>query len=392
MTEAGTIGARLRGERQSRGFTQEELAEAAGLSRDLVAKLEQGQRRSARLTTLVKLANALDIELSALVGKRDQLGTDRDGGSVLALRDALLSPSLLPGLDDGHDGEPTPIPDIERAVAAACRSYWRGDFPALVATLPDLLAEARLTHSTLGASAVYPLAMAYDLAASVTIHLGRDDLAAVSAERAITTAHAGDDELLWAGLHGTYAWVLHHQARLDQAERLAISMAERIEPAFSAPAEHLATWGKLLLAAFAPAAAAGREVADYAALAAAAAERLRGRVAVHNSWFGSAMVAEQETHAYTVLRLPDKALRAARRIHAGDLEGIAHGRHLIDIAQAHVDSRHHKTAAERLLEARAESEVWFRHQAVARDLVEVLREEERRPSTTIRSLANSLGI
>lgn len=392
MTDASTIGTRLRAARRSAGLTQEELAEAANLSRDLIAKLEQDKRKSARLTSLMKLANALDVELSALVGKRDQLGADRDGGSILALRDTLLSPSLLPDIDDGHDGEPTPLPEIRQAVADACGAYWSGAFPSLIARLPGLITEARLTHASIGADAVYPLAMAYDLAASVMVHLGRDDLAAISAERAITTARTGNDEMLWATLHATYAWVLLHQARLQEAEQLAASMAARIEPSFSAPAQHIAAWGNLLITALAPAAAGGRDVADYAAMAAAGAERLRGTVKIYNSSFGRGRVAEQETHAYTVLRDPGRALGASRRVHPGDLTGIAYGRHLLDVAQAHMDSRHLKTATERIIEARSQSEIWFRHQAIARDLVETIREEEARPSPAIRSLAHSLGL
>jgi transcriptional regulator with XRE-family HTH domain len=62
-----TIGYQLRRLRRLRGLTQEELADRADVSRDLVAKLEQGRRRSARIASLVSLARALDVELSALV-------------------------------------------------------------------------------------------------------------------------------------------------------------------------------------------------------------------------------------------------------------------------------------------------------------------------------------
>ncbi|MGW4412137.1 helix-turn-helix domain-containing protein [Nonomuraea sp. NPDC004702] len=138
MRDGRTIGARLRAARRSRGLTQEELAAAVGTSRDLIAKVEQGQRQTARLTSLIKLANALDVELSTLIGKHDQLGFDRDGGSVLGLRNVLLSPSLLPDLDD----EPTPLEDIRQAVDDACASYWAGHFPTLIARLPSLITEA----------------------------------------------------------------------------------------------------------------------------------------------------------------------------------------------------------------------------------------------------------
>ncbi|MEV5411221.1 helix-turn-helix transcriptional regulator [Thermopolyspora sp. NPDC052614] len=395
MDDGSTIGAQLRRIRHERGLSQEGLAERAGVSRDLIAKLEQGARRSARLTSLMRLATALDVELSALTGKRERMGTaGRDGASVLALRDALLSPTHLPGLDDddGDDGEPAPLDDVRRSVDDACRRYWAGDFAVLIARLPALIGEARLTHAAEGERAVYPLAMAYDLAASIMVHLGREDLAAVGAERALTVAHGGADELLWATLHATYAWALLHQARLDEAERLAAGMAARIEPSFSAPPTAVAAWGNLLMTALAPAAAAGRDVDEYIAMARAGAERIGHRIKIYNTSFGPATVAMQATHAHAVRREPDKALKASQAITREDLTGISYGRHLLDVAQALLDARHRAAATERLTEAHAVSPVWFRHQAVARELVDSIREAETRPSPRIRALARAVNL
>src|SRR6266498_4854504 len=92
--EPDTIGERLHRLRGEHGLTQEALAALAGLSVDLVKKLEQGKRQSARLTTIAALANALDVPMSELTDKRPRL----DGAGdrlVLALRDTLLSPDLL---------------------------------------------------------------------------------------------------------------------------------------------------------------------------------------------------------------------------------------------------------------------------------------------------------
>jgi transcriptional regulator with XRE-family HTH domain len=66
-----TIGFQLRRLRRLRGLTQEELADRADVSRDLVAKLEQGRRHTARITSLASLARALDVELSALVERAE---------------------------------------------------------------------------------------------------------------------------------------------------------------------------------------------------------------------------------------------------------------------------------------------------------------------------------
>src|ERR1044072_5649786 len=96
MPEASTIGENLQRLRQERGHTHERRAEKAGLSKDTIAKLEQGRRLGERTTTLVKLANGLDVDLTELTGKREHLGSDRDGGRVLAIRDVLLAPLAAP--------------------------------------------------------------------------------------------------------------------------------------------------------------------------------------------------------------------------------------------------------------------------------------------------------
>ncbi len=372
-------------------LTQEELAERAGVSKDLIAKLEQGARRSARLISFVRLAAALDVELSELLGKRPQLDGHRDDASVLAVRDVLLSPSLLPGLEPA-DAEPAPMAELQRAVTAAGRAYWAGKFAELTAVLPPLIGEARATRASIGPTAATPLALAYELAASLMVHMGKDDLAAVGAERAITAAAAGDDELLHAMLHGTYSWVLLHQGRLAEAEQLAATMAARLEPSFSAPDKHIAAWGTLLMTALAPAAVAGRDVSEYISLAAAGAERIGHRVNIYQTSFAPATVAMQTVHAYTVRREPGRALEAARKIRPGDLQGISHGRHILDVAQAHVDAQHPKAAIAELTQARALSPVWFRHQGIARSLVRDLVEDAQRLSPALRELARGVGV
>ena len=122
-----TIGDRLRRARREQGMTQEELAERSGLSRELIAKIEQGRRQSVRLTTLTRLAQALDLPLSELADNRPRLDSDREGASVLAIRDVLLSPSLLPGIDPGDDeGQPTTLAHLNTAVDRAADAYWNG--------------------------------------------------------------------------------------------------------------------------------------------------------------------------------------------------------------------------------------------------------------------------
>src|SRR6266542_4141432 len=232
--EPDTIGERLHRLRGEHGLTQEALAALAGLSVDLVKKLEQGKRQSARLTTIAALANALDVPMSELTDKRPRL----DGAGdrlVLALRDTLLSPDLLVGVDPADDGEPTPLAELAAAVDRAWADYWAGRFVELARTVPALIAEARLAHRLLGVTVSRALAEAYEIAACLLVHLGREDLAAVSAERGIAAAAGGEDELLWAVLHGSYAWALIGQARHREAEQVAIRVPTRCD---SVPGGH----------------------------------------------------------------------------------------------------------------------------------------------------------
>lgn len=373
-------------------MTQEELAERSGLSRELVAKIEQGRRQSVRLTTLTRLAQALDLPLSELADNRPRLARDRDGASILAIRDVLLSPSLLPGIDPAADaGEPTRLADLNAAVNRADEAYWKGEFGPLTAMIPGLIGEARISWHAAGTPVVTPLARAYDLTAALMVHMGKEDLAAIAAERAATTAASGDDELLYVTMRGTYAWVLLHQGRLEEAEQLAADTARAIEPAFSAPADHVAAWGSLLMTALAPAAAAGHDVSEYIALASSGAERVGRQVRIFNTTFAPASVAMQAVHAYAVLREPAKALQAARKVHIDELPGtIARGRHLLDVAQAHVDAHHSQAATATLTRARTMAPVWFRHQGIARSLVLELCEQQRRLTPQLRELTTSI--
>jgi transcriptional regulator with XRE-family HTH domain len=394
MTGGGTIGERLKAARRERGLTQEGLAEKADLSKDLIAKLEQGRRTSCRITSLMRLSNALDIDLSELAGKRERLGVERDGGSVLAIRDAILSPSLMPGLPglDDDDGEPTPLPELERAITRAWADYWAGDFGPLVAAVPGLIAEARLAQRSVGARAAAALAQSFQLAACLLLHFGKTDLAAIGAERGITAASQGDDEWQWASVVSTLAWVLMYQGRLSESESLAVEVAARIEPSFSAPVPHLASWGNLLISAIDTAAIAGRDVSDYVSMATAGAERIGHLVTAYQTTFGSSKVAANAVHAFTMHKRPGDALKAARKVRVEELPPIAYGHHLLDLAQAYTDARHFRAAEQRLDQARSLSPVWFRHQLSAQSIVADIREQQTRPSPTIRRLARDIGL
>ena len=62
------LGKRIARYRQERGFSQEELARRAKISRSYVATLEGGHRDSPAIPVLRRLARALDVPVAALLG------------------------------------------------------------------------------------------------------------------------------------------------------------------------------------------------------------------------------------------------------------------------------------------------------------------------------------
>jgi len=59
--------ARIRELREARGLTQESFAELAGLTYKHYQQVEAGRKSDVRLSTLVKMAEGLDLNLSELV-------------------------------------------------------------------------------------------------------------------------------------------------------------------------------------------------------------------------------------------------------------------------------------------------------------------------------------
>jgi transcriptional regulator with XRE-family HTH domain len=63
---ASAIGVRIKHERQARGWTLDQLAEAAGVSRRMVVNVEQGAANPS-VATLLRISDALGVGLPALV-------------------------------------------------------------------------------------------------------------------------------------------------------------------------------------------------------------------------------------------------------------------------------------------------------------------------------------
>lgn len=64
------LSKKLKELRKKRNWTQQKLAEKAGLSFNAVTKIEQGAAEYPTLRTLLKLADAFGVSLDELVGRK----------------------------------------------------------------------------------------------------------------------------------------------------------------------------------------------------------------------------------------------------------------------------------------------------------------------------------
>ncbi|GAA3740028.1 helix-turn-helix domain-containing protein [Salinactinospora qingdaonensis] len=390
MDETTSIGPTLRSRREQLGWTQEYLAERSGLSTDYIGRIERGTR-TASLQTIMRLARALDCDPGDLTGKTNRVQPIGDS-SVLAVRDAVYDPALL--LPGPPEGEPTPPRELMRTVEKGYGAYFSGEFGALAAMVPRLLTQCRDARHAHGITPVAaPYAHAYDLAAALLVHTGKDDAALAAIERAVLTAREGNDEFRPVSFLGTYAWVLLHMGRYREAESLVVRAADDIAPRMSDTDEpRLAAWGGLMMQAAVVTATDHRSDQAETYLAAARSAAVRMPQEQRRYWisFGPTQVAVQSTHIHTTLDQPDKALKAARDVQPNDLLSIQYGRHLLDVAQSQVARRRTDEAMVTAAKAHELSPEWFRHQRVADAVVEEIRRRKARPPEPLAAMLTTL--
>lgn len=404
------IGERIKALRRERvpQMTQQQLADRAGVSVDLVRKLEQGRKQTASYQYLQRIAGALDVDATMLLAQPSRIDLGRvggeereDGGGMLAIREAITALWI--------DEEPTALEDLERQASYAWRAYWTNQFDQLGRLLPDFITAARATakhhEHTDGQAhrrAFVALADAYGAAASMLVHLGAIDLAYLGMERAQDAAARSGDELRAGAANGWMSWLLLHQTSaadgiqdprdhgrrspLTQARRLATETADELEPKLGkASGEHLSVWGSLLVSSAVAAARDGdaSEADDILNLAEAAATRMDGpgrQVRLeYQSPFGLPLVVMQQVDVAVVTDRPGRALEVAERMPPEpDLPQASRARHLADVAFAQCQLGKDRAATDTLLAIERSAPNWMRYQPYPRLIVAELLERARR--------------
>ncbi|MGW6458523.1 helix-turn-helix domain-containing protein [Streptomyces sp. NPDC055078] len=395
------MGDRLAELRLRRGLTQEQLAERAELSVDVVRKLEQGRRKTARLSSINALARALDTEPSYLVGQPGTFEVPEAAGngqpSVLALRQAVSPVADLLGGDPDPEDPPT-VEDLRAALRSTEVIRREGRMGEIGALLPQLIRDARTAvHAYAGseaAAAQSVLAVAYQVAATTLTALGKEDAAFTAMERSLAAVQRSDDPNLETLAASTLSWVFTKQGRLADAERVALTHAERIEPGFRSSPEDLALWGILLLRGATAAVRQDKhdEVTRLLNMAKGAAETMGRDLSVYATPFGPTNAGVAKVNFLVEMEQSEAAIRAARVIPGlGTLPPTWRARFHVDRALAYHDLGRDRAAEQALLHAEEDAPEWMRYHSTSRRLVTELRERARRDAAVL-GLADRLGL
>ncbi|WP_322769631.1 helix-turn-helix domain-containing protein [Frankia sp. Cr1] len=379
-----SLGDRIVQIRRRRSLTQAELAEAAGVSLDVITKLEGNRRAGARVSTLHAIARALKVKTSELLeGGGDLDRADNgDTANLLALRKILV-----PSLSQKAAREAPNIANLRAAVTDVTRLYHESRYQDLLAGIPDTIQDAEAAVAANDGDykiiALRLLAQTYNMASLVLLQLRREDLSYEAARRSMTHAESAGDPILRAAVADNIGWIFQRQARFDDAEETVITMADAIEPSWSrANANHIAVWGRLLTRGASSAARNNRpeQSREFLSLARSAAARLGQDHMTYGSYwaaFGPTTVDTIEVENAVIMGEPDRALSLARSIRpGGDVRRSTWARYLLTLADAQAATRNPSEAVRTLRSAKDYAPEWLRYQRLARRLTQDLLESQ----------------
>ncbi|MFG3438303.1 helix-turn-helix domain-containing protein [Nonomuraea sp. NPDC047897] len=407
MIDASTEpGARLRELRKRRGLTQEDLAEAAGLSVPVIKKIEQGG--SARMETYRQIAKVLGVTTVWFVSAGPPRPTvDTGDDTVLTeMRAALIPPIGLNGMPvlGTADHDDVALPRLADAAAAVNRAYHADRYDDLAQLLPALVRSAhyhvaRFNDGAERAQAHKVRSAVLGLAGRYLIQIRAHDLALMTLQEAARDAITAGDQALAAAAVSSQAWAMLRQGRFDEVEQLCANAADQIEPRMSqATPDELAAWGWMLMRASAGAIRNNRpeEANEYLGLAKTAGARLgREHDLGGQKAFGPLTVALQEPENAMIEGRPDKALEAMDALphDVGRTNPSTLNRAQLDRARALVRVGDADQATEVMTQLRREHAEWLQYQQAGRDVTrEILESRTRMPSTEQRDLADFLNL
>jgi len=398
------LGDRLARLRRVAVLTQEELAEQSGVSVDVVRKLEQHRKHSARLPTLHSLAKGLGVELTALLGDPPAVPStgDAEPPSLVAVRRAIMPPLFAPPPPPQNAVEALSLPLLRAEISEAWGLYHAAEFGQVMDQLPGIVADARLAAAVGSAddkaTGQAALGKALQLGGHLSIRLGKTDLGLSALERAALAAGESSDPLLSPMIYNSVAWAYQRQNRLEDAQNLAVHAADEVEREGVKTAEGVRVWGGLVMSAATSSARSGDY--DTADEMMRTAEKGTRRLATLPAPADGRMVSVFSKSSVRIERVrlavqharPDDALALARGMRlSSDIPPSWRTWLLLDVARAYTDVGDAESAVRTLERLKQVAPAWMRHHTLAVAIVRDLLAGRSRP-LGLASLARFLGI
>lgn len=409
-----SLGENVKNYRRLKGWTQEQLAEAAGASVGTVRVVEQGGNASVEM--LNSFARALETTTSSLFATEVPSPIEVDsseGPRLMELRRALMPPvGLSETIIETDPGQVVVLSTIERDIDDQHALYRTDRYDSVAKKLPGILraAETAVAASDDGEDrqrAIIVRARAFLLAGKYLTQVRRYDMAYHALSRGIQDAReTGQVQLATNGVVGM-GWLLLRQDRFDEAEQLATRTADSVEPRMSkATPGELAVWGELLQRVASAAIRnnrpdIAREARRMATTAASALGREHMDFREHWATFGPVTA---ETKVIEDLALIGDARGVLGRADDGPVGGKAlknlgrpspnnWDRHRLDVAKAHVLLGSHQDAMDELTGLKSASPEWLKHQSMARRIMrDILGNRKRTLTQDMRDMAAHLGV
>lgn len=373
------------------------------MSADVIRKLEQRRKHSARLPTLHALSKGLGVELTALLG--DPPGApssgDADPPQLVAVRRAINPPLFAPPAEP-NGAEKLSLALLRSEIAAGWTLYHDAEFGRLMDVLPGIIADARFVAAVGAvderAAGQAALGKALQLAGHLAIRLGKTDLALSALERAMNAASDSSDPLLAPMISNSVAWNYQRQNRLDDAENLAVYAADSVERDHGKSAEGLRVWGGLVMSAATSAARSGDY--DTANDMMTTAENATKRLATLAPTTDGKMVSVFSRSSVRIERVrlavqharPEEALSLAKGMRlSADTPPSWRTWLLLDVARAHTDLGNAEGAVKALTRLREIAPGWMRHHSLAVAIASDLWAGSARPPG-LRKIVEFLGL
>ncbi len=391
-------------------MSQQVFADQLGKSKSWVDKIERGVRRLDKYSVITDIAAVLKIDAGQLVVTEPKRKPHHisclDEIEIERIRQSLERYERLGLYLDSANIRPPELSTLEKDVHYAWHAYEKGHYPVVTRSLVNLLgtapmAEQEATTPACAARAAELTSQVYQIASTVLRKIGESSMAWLAADRAISAANRGNDDLLIGTSTTKVANALRSLGRHDAALDLNIQVAHGLishKGGTKADPAAKSVYGILLLQGAMAAAHAGDTASTHDLLASAEHAAAMVDEGSNHYWtsFGltnvylhrvAANIELGEGHAAVAIaeKIPDSQLNhlvAERRAH-----------HHLDLARANLQIGDMKEAGHNILKAQniAPSEIMCRPMAI--EVVEqILKRYRGEPGTHIRRLAGDMGV